>query len=155
MKEREGNRMDHDHYSDEYLHAIFARTRTIALVGASANPQRPSHGVMSYLQSHGFRVFPVNPALAGERLLGEPSYASLSDLPDRVDMVDVFRDLQAVPAIVEQAIAIGAPCVWLQLGLRDDALAQRAAAAGVAMVMDRCPKIEHLRLGLAADCFAD
>lgn len=134
-------------YSDDTIRAILRRVRTIALVGASANWNRPSYFVMRYLQGKGYRVIPVNPGLAGQELLGERVYASVRDIPDQVDMVDIFRAAEHVPPIVEDAIAMGVGVVWMQLGIRNDAAAARARAAGLDVVMDRCPKIEFGRLG--------
>lgn len=134
-------------YPDAKLRAILERVRVIAMVGASSNWNRPSYFVMKYLQGKGYRVIPVNPANAGQILLGEKVYASLTDIEERVDMVDVFRPASEAPAIVDQAIAIGAPVVWLQLGLRNDEAAAKAEAAGIEMIMNRCPKIEFGRLG--------
>ena len=134
-------------YSDETLWRILSATRTIALVGASANWNRPSHFVMKYLQSKGYRVIPVNPGLADGELLGERVYAGLRDIPERVDMVDIFRASKEVPPIVEDAIAIGARVVWMQLGVRHDEAAARARTAGIEVIMNRCPKIEFSRLG--------
>jgi O-acetylhomoserine (thiol)-lyase len=121
--------------------------RTIAMVGASSNWNRPSYFVMKYLQGKGYRVIPVNPGLAGQELLGEKVYASLRDIPEPVDMVDVFRSSKEAPRIVEDAIAIGAPVVWMQLGIRNDEAAAVAEAAGIEVIMNRCPKIEFGRLG--------
>jgi O-acetylhomoserine (thiol)-lyase len=134
-------------YSDEELRSILQRVRTIALIGASANWNRPSYFVMKYLQGKGYRVIPVNPGLAGQELLGERVYASLSEIPDPVDMVEIFRSSDQVPPIVEEAIARHVPVVWMQLGVRNDAAAARAEAAGIEVVMNRCPKIEFGRLG--------
>jgi O-acetylhomoserine (thiol)-lyase len=134
-------------YSDEELRSILQRVRTIALIGASANWNRPSYFVMKYLQGKGYRVIPVNPGLAGQELLGERVYASLSEIPDPVDMVEIFRSSDQVPPIVEEAIAKHVPVVWMQLGVRNDAAAARAEGAGVEVVMNRCPKIEFGRLG--------
>src|SRR6202034_4127309 len=134
-------------YSDAKIRAILERVRTIALVGASANWNRPSYFVMKYLQGKGYRVIPVNPGIAGKPLLGEMAYASLRDIPDKVDMVDVFRRSKDAAPIVADAIAIGAKVVWMQLGVRDDAAAKTAAAAGLEVIMNRCPKIEFGRLG--------
>ncbi len=134
-------------YPDAKLRAILERVRTIAMVGASTNWNRPSYFVMKYLQGKGYRVIPVNPTAAGQTLLGEKVYASLKDIPDKVDMVDVFRPASEATAIVDQAIQIKAPVVWLQLGLRNDEAAAKAEAAGIEMIMNRCPKIEFGRLG--------
>ncbi len=122
--------------------AILARVKTIALVGASANPSRPSHDVMQFLQQRGFRVIPVNPGLAGQRLLGETVLASLRDIAEPVNMVDMFRAADVAPELVADAIAIGASVFWMQLGIRHDEAAASARAAGLEVVMDRCPKIE-------------
>ena len=135
-------------YSDAQLRAILQRVQTIAMVGASSNWNRPSYFVMKYLQGKGYRVIPVNPGNAGADLLGEKVHASLRDIPEPVDMVDVFRPARDAPAIVEDAIAIGAKVVWMQLGVRDNAAAARAEAHGIKVVMNRCPAIEMPRLGL-------
>ena len=140
-------RLDPIPYSDAQLRAILQRVKTIAMVGASSNWNRPSYFVMKYLQGKGYRVIPVNPGIAGQMLLGENVYASLRDIPDPVDMVDVFRPARDAPAIVEDAIAIGAKVVWMQLGIRNDAAAATAEKAGIEVVMNRCPKIEFGRLG--------
>ncbi|WP_374444320.1 CoA-binding protein [Stella sp.] len=137
--------MDHDRYSDEYIAGILRDTRTIAMVGASPNWNRPSYFVMKYLQGKGYRVIPVNPRAAGEEILGERVYATLADVPVPVDMVDVFRAADAAPGIVADAIRIGAKVVWMQLGVRHDAAAAEAEAHGLKVVMDRCPKIEFGR----------
>src|SRR6202020_1323333 len=134
-------------YSDAKIRAILERVKTIALVGASANWNRPSYFVMKYLQGKGYRVIPVNPGIAGKTLLGEPVYASLRDIPDKVDMVDMFRRSEDTAPVVEDAIAIGAEVVWMQLGVRNDAAAKIAEAAGLEVIMNRCPKIEFGRLG--------
>ena len=134
-------------YSDAKLRAILQRVKTIAMVGASSNWNRPSYFVMKYLQSKGFRVIPVNPGTAGQTLLGETIYAKLADIPDPVDMVDVFRASDALPGIADEAIAIGAKVLWSQLGVRNDAAAAKAEAAGLEVIMDRCPKIEFSRVG--------
>jgi O-acetylhomoserine (thiol)-lyase len=138
-------------YSGAQLRAILERVRTIAMVGASSNWNRPSYFVMKYLQGKGYRVIPVNPGLAGQELLGEKVYPSLRDIPvdaiGPVDMVDVFRSSKEAPKIVEDAIAIGAPVVWMQLGIRNDEAAAVAEAAGIEVIMNRCPKIEFGRLG--------
>ena len=134
-------------YPDETLRRILSNVRTIALVGASANWNRPSYFVMKYLQGKGYRVIPVNPGTAGKEQLGEVVYASLRDIPDHVDMVDVFRASDAVGPVVDDAIAISAKVVWMQLGVRNDEAAAKAEAAGIEVIMNRCPKIEFGRLG--------
>ncbi len=133
---------------DKTLHDILKRVRRIAVVGMSANPARPSHGVARYLQGAGYQIVPVNPGLAGQTLLGETVYGHLADVPDAVDMVDVFRTSDAVPGIVQEALARwpGLDVIWLQLGVRHDAAAAAARAQGVTVVQDRCPKIDHQRL---------
>ena len=134
-------------YSDAQLRAILQRVKTIAMVGASSNWNRPSYFVMKYLQGKGYRVIPVNPGIAGQMLLGETAYGSLRDIPEPIDMVDVFRPARDAPAIVDDAIAIGAKVVWMQLGIRHDEAAATAEKAGIEVVMNRCPKIEFGRLG--------
>ena len=140
--------MDHDSYSDEYLRAILERVRTIAVVGASPRRERPSRRVMAYLQRRGYRTIPVNPNVAGGTINGEKVYAALAEVPEPVDMVDVFRRTEAAGGVVDEAIAVGAKVVWMQLRVRDDDAAARAEAAGLAVVMNRCPAIEIPRLGL-------
>jgi predicted CoA-binding protein len=138
--------MNHDAYENSYLRGILRGTKTIAMVGASPQWNRPSYFVMKYLQAKGFRVIPVNPRATGAEILGERVYGSLEEIPEKVDMVDVFRGADAAPGIVESAIAIGAKTVWMQIGVRHDGAAERAEAAGLAVVMNRCPKIEYSRL---------
>ena len=140
--------MDHDSYPDEFLREILTGARVIAVVGASPRPQRPSHGVMRYLQRQGYRAIPVNPFAAGDKILGETCYAKLADVPEAVDMVDIFRRPEMAGGVVDEAIAIAASSVWMQLGVRDDAAAARAEAHGIRVVMNRCPAIEIPRLGL-------
>jgi len=134
-------------YPDAKLRSILERVKTIAMVGASPNWNRPSYFVMKYLQGKSYRVIPVNPAIAGQKLLGERVYASLRDIPDQIDMVDMFRAPDEAPAVVADAIAIGAKVLWMQLGVRNDEAARTAEAAGLEVVMNRCPKIEFGRLG--------
>ncbi len=138
--------VNHDAYSDDFIRGVLRRVRTIAMVGASPNWNRPSYFAMKYLQHKGYRVIPVNPAAAVQTILGEKAYASLRDIPDRVDMVDIFRNSEAAGPITDEAIVIGAKVVWMQLGVRNDAAAKRAEAAGLTVVMNRCPKIEYGRL---------
>jgi O-acetylhomoserine (thiol)-lyase len=134
-------------YPDAKIRDILSTVRTIAMVGTSSNWNRPSYFVMKYLQGKGYRVIPVNPASAGKEVLGERVYASLRDIPDSVDMVDVFRASDSVGPVVDDAIAIGAKVVWMQLGVRNDEAAAKAEAAGLDVIMNRCPKIEFGRLG--------
>ncbi len=136
----------HDAYSDRFIRSTLYSVRTIAMVGASANWIRPSFFAMKYLQTKGFRVIPVNPRAAGETILGETAISRLRDIEDKVDMVDVFRPAHEAEAIAEDAIAIGAKVLWMQLGVRNDAAAAMAEAAGLTVVMNRCPKIEFARL---------
>lgn len=140
----------HDHYSDEALRSILRRCRTIAMVGASANWVRPSYFAMKYLQGKGYRVIPVNPVAAGRTVLGETVLGSLDELQAPVPMVDIFRNSRAAGGIVDEIIRLRDDkhfqVVWMQLGVRNDAAARRAEAAGLEVVMDRCPKIEYGRL---------
>jgi predicted CoA-binding protein len=140
--------VDHESYSDDYLRGILTSARTIAVVGASPRRERPSHRVMAYLQRRGYRTLPVNPFAAGGAINGEMVYADLAEVPEPIDMVDVFRRPEAAGAVVDAAIAVGAKIVWMQLGVRDDAAAARAEANGLKVVMNRCPAIEIPRLGL-------
>ena len=140
--------MDHDDYPDPYLRDILTNVRTIAVVGASPRRERPSHRVMAYLQRRGYRAIPVNPNAAGATIDGETVYARLADVPEPIDMVDVFRRTEMASGVVDQAIAVGAKVVWMQLGVRDDDAAARADAQGLQVVMNRCPAIEIPRLGL-------
>jgi predicted CoA-binding protein len=133
-------------YSDAEIRRILREVRVIAMVGASPQWNRPSHFAMKYLRSKGYRVIPVNPAAAGQMILGEQAYAKLGDIPDHVDMVDIFRNAEAAGPITDEAIAVGAKVVWMQLGVRNDGAAARAEAAGLTVVMNRCPKIEYGRL---------
>ena len=134
--------------TDAAIREILISVKTIAVVGASDKEHRPVYRVMRFLQSKGYRCIPVNPRLAGRELLGETVYASLEDIPEPVDMVDVFRRAEDVPPIADGAIAIGANVLWMQLGIVNEEAAESSAAAGLQVVMDRCPAIEIPRLGL-------
>ena len=140
--------MNHDRYDDDYIADILKATKTIALLGASPNPDRPSNRVMSFLLSRGYEVIPVNPGQAGKEIHGRKVYAKLADIPEPIDMVDVFRPSAAVPGIVEEVLALDPlpKVVWTQLTIRHDEAAARAEAAGIKVVMNRCPKIEYARL---------
>ncbi len=126
------------------IRRVLKATRTIAVVGLSANWWRPSFFAAKYMQEHGYRIIPVNPAYP--EVLGEKCYSRLGDIPDKVDMVDCFRKSEEIPALAEEAIQIGAGCLWMQLGVVNPAAAEQAMAAGLDVVMDRCVKIEHGRL---------
>lgn len=130
----------------ETLRRILRENRVIAMVGLSADWYRPSYFAAKYLQEHGYRVIPVNPRYAGKQVLGETCYASLLEVPDRVDVVDVFRRTEDVAPIADEAIALGAKVLWQQIGVKNEAAAAKALAAGLDAVMDRCMKIEHGRL---------
>jgi predicted CoA-binding protein len=144
--------MDHASYTDDYLRDLLTSVHTIAVVGASPRPHRASHRVMRYLQRQGYRVIPVNPFAAGDEILAEHCYPSLAEIPvdlvGPVDMVDVFRRSELAGAAVDDAIAMGAKAVWMQLGVVDAAAAERAEATGIKVVMNRCPAIEIPRLDL-------
>lgn len=134
---------------DEDIKQLLEETRTIAMIGASDRPDRPSYGVMAYLQSRGYRVIPVNPQITGEHIHGEFVFRELSQIGEPIDMVDIFRRPQAAGEAVDEAIAAGAKSVWLQIGVINEEAAARAEAAGLKVVMDHCPKIEIPRLGVA------
>ncbi|OMJ31152.1 CoA-binding protein [Sphingomonas sp. Sph1(2015)] len=135
--------------ADDDIRNLLAKARTIAMVGASDRPDRPSYGVMKRLQDHGYRVIPVNPQITGEHVHGEFVFRELGQLGDPIDIVDIFRRSEAAGDVVDEAIAIGAKAVWLQLGVVNEAAAARAEAAGLKVVMNRCPAIEIPRLGVA------
>jgi predicted CoA-binding protein len=140
--------MDHDHYADQTIREILRSVRTIAMVGASDNPARPSYLVQKYLAERGYRIIPVNPGKQGQRFFGELVHARLADIPEPIDMVDIFRASEFAGAIVDEALALDPlpKVIWMQLTVRDDAAAARAEAKGVKVVMNRCPKIEFGRL---------
>lgn len=135
--------------ADDDIRDLLANARTIALVGASDRPDRPSYGVMKRLQDHGYRVIPINPQITGEHVHGEFVFRELGQLGDPIDIVDIFRRSEAAGDVVDEAIAIGAKAVWMQLGVVNEAAAARAEAAGLKVVMNRCPAIEIPRLGVA------
>jgi predicted CoA-binding protein len=138
--------MDHDRYTDDHLRDVLTSVRSLAVVGLSPNWNRPSYFVAKYLQGKGYRILPVNPGAAGQTILGAPCVAALADLAEVPDMVDVFRNSEAAGPIADEAIRIGATVVWMQIGVRNDAAAARAEAAGLRVIMNRCPKIEYSRL---------
>lgn len=133
---------------DEDIAELLTNARTIAMVGASDRPDRPSHGVMKFLQGHGYRVFPVNPQITGEHVHGEYVWRELGQIGEPIDIVDIFRRSEAAGEAVDQAISVGAKTVWMQLGVIDEEAAARAEAAGLKVVMNRCLKIEIMRLRL-------
>ena len=140
--------MNHDHYDDSYIGAILREVKSIAIVGASANDVRPSFFVAKYLIDKGYEVFPINPGQAGKEILGRPVFASLADLPQPVDMVDIFRASAAVPGVADEILAMEPlpKVVWMQLTVRHDETAARLEEKGIRVVMNRCPKIEYGRL---------
>jgi predicted CoA-binding protein len=140
--------MKHDSYSDDAVRRILKSVRTIAMVGASNNNARPSYFVLKYLLSRGYRLFPINPGLAGKDILGAPVYSKLADIPEPLDMVEIFRNSAAASGIVDEALTLDPlpKVIWMQLGVRNDEAAARAEARGIEVVMNRCPKIEYGRL---------
>jgi predicted CoA-binding protein len=140
--------MGHEQYSDDYIRGILDSVKVIAMVGASANNIRPSYFAMKYLIEKGYRVIPVNPGQAGKEILGQACYANLADIPEPIDMVDIFRASEAAEAIVDEALRLDPrpKVIWMQLGVRNDAAAAKAETAGLKVVMNRCPKIEYGRL---------
>jgi predicted CoA-binding protein len=140
--------MDHDSYSDSYIRGILNTVKTIAMVGISPKDNRPSYFAFKYLKERGYRMIPVNPGQAGKEILGDKVYAKLADIPEPVDMVDIFRGSQYALGIVDEALALQPPprVIWMQLTVRNDEAAAKAEAAGMKVVMNRCPKIEYGRL---------
>jgi predicted CoA-binding protein len=140
--------MNHDEYPDSYIRGILNTVKTIAMVGISPKDNRPSYFAFKYLLERGYRMIPVNPGQAGQQILGQAVYAKLADIPEPVDMVDIFRASQYALPIVEEALALKPrpSVIWMQLGVRNDEAAARAEAAGLKVVMNRCPKIEYGRL---------
>jgi predicted CoA-binding protein len=140
--------MNHDSYPDSYIRGILNTVKTVAMVGASDRDNRPSYFAFKYLLERGYNMIPVNPGLAGKELLGRKVYARLADIPEPVDMVDIFRASQYAPAIVQEALALNPRprVIWMQLGIRNDEAAALAEANGLKVVMNRCPKIEYGRL---------
>ena len=140
--------MNHDTYDDAYVRGILDDVKTIAMVGASANSIRPSYFVLKYLIDKGYKLFPINPGLAGKEIVGQKVYASLGDVPEPIDMVDIFRNSEAAGAVVDEALKLSPlpKVIWMQLTVRNDEAAARAEAAGVRVIMNRCPKIEYGRL---------
>ncbi|MDA8958268.1 CoA-binding protein [Gammaproteobacteria bacterium] len=133
-------------YSESYIKAILHEVKTIAVVGASANQDRDSYKVMQVLMQHGYKIFPINPNEAGNLILGQPCYADLNSVSEKIDMVDVFRVANAVMGVTKEAIAIGATVLWTQLGIVNEEAEELAEQAGLKVVMDRCPKIELAKL---------
>lgn len=144
--------MNHSSYSDALIRDIFAKVRTIAVLGASPYSARPSHGVTAFLVRQGYEVFAVNPGHAGKTIAGAPTFATLADVPVAIDMVDVFRASDNLPEIVNEVLALEPlpKVLWTQLGVRDDEAASRAQAAGITVIQNRCPAIEMPRLSLTA-----
>jgi predicted CoA-binding protein len=138
--------MNHDTYSDAYIRDILVSHRTIAMVGASPNPSRPSYFAMKYLLAKGFQVIPVNPGHVDKTILDQRVYGALGDIDRPIDIVDIFRNSDAALAITREAVRMGAKVVWMQLGVRNDEAAGLAEDAGLKVVMNRCPKIEYGRL---------
>ena len=138
--------MNHDDYDDKYIISVLNDAKTVAMVGASPNWNRPSYFAMKYMQKKGFRVIPVNPGVAGQEILGETVMASLDEIDEQIDMVDIFRNSKAAGPITDDAIKADAKIIWMQLGVQNDDAAKRAEDAGLRVVMNRCPKIEYARL---------
>ncbi|XWN30953.1 MAG: CoA-binding protein [Devosia sp.] len=140
--------MTHDRYDEALIERILTDVKTVAMVGASANTVRPSYFVLKYLLAKGFDVYPINPGRVGGEICGRTAYASLADVPVPIDMVDIFRAADAVPSVVEEALALSPlpKVIWLQLGIRNDAAAAVAEAEGITVIQNRCPKIEYGRI---------
>ena len=142
--------MDHDHYDDALIAAVLSDVRTVAMIGASANTVRPSYFVMKYLLAKGYRVIPINPGLSGLKILDQDVIATLADLEAPVEMVDIFRNSDAALEVTREALRmkdkLGLKVIWMQLGVRNDVAAAEAEAAGLRVIMNRCPKIEYGRL---------
>ncbi|MEE9375718.1 MAG: CoA-binding protein [Rhizobiaceae bacterium] len=139
---------EHDHYTDEKIRSVLKSVKSIAIIGASGNQVRPSYFVAKYMAAKGYHLFPINPGHAGKEIAGAMTYACLAELPQQVDMVDIFRKPEALPQIVKEIMAMGTlpKVVWLQLGIRDDAIANALEMAGITVIQNRCPKIEYARL---------
>ena len=140
--------MDHDNYDRNLIRDVLKTTKNIAMVGASPNPARPSYGVMRFLLGKGYHVIPINPGHAGKEIQGQKVYASLADIEEQVDMVDVFRAADQLPAVIDEVLAMKnrPKVIWGQLSVRDDAAAAKAEAVGLTVIMDRCPAIEYPRV---------
>lgn len=140
--------MNHDQYDKALIRDVLKSTKTIAMVGASANPARPSYGVLHFLLSKGYRVIPVNPGHAGQQIQGQTVVARLADIDEPIDMVDVFRAADRLSALVDEVLALKNPpkVIWGQLSVRDDSAAEKAEEKGITVIMDRCPAIEYPRL---------
>jgi uncharacterized protein len=143
-----GRPLNHDRYDDAFIRGILDKVKTIAVVGASQGDDKPSMFVVKYLSERGYRVFPINPGRTGELVAGVQAYARLADVPEPIDMVDVFRRSDAVPRVLDEVLKLSPlpKIFWMQLGVRNDEAAARAEAAGMTVIMDRCPKIEYGRL---------
>jgi predicted CoA-binding protein len=142
--------MNHENYTEQYIRSVLVESHTIGLVGASPKPDRPSYGVMRFLLSQGYDVYPVNPGQAGKEILGRKVFATLADIPVAIDMVDVFRAPEYLMEVVDEALALKTPpkVIWGQLGVRNDEAAAKAEQMGINIVMDRCPAIEIPRLNI-------
>jgi uncharacterized protein len=140
--------MNHDSYPDDLIRTLLEDVKTIAVVGASPNPARPVYGVMQYLMRAGYRVIPVNPGQGGKEILGQRVYERLADIPEPIDLIDVFRRQDALAGVVDESLALSPKpkAIWMQLDLRDDAAAAKAVAEGLTVIMDRCIKIDHAAL---------